>query len=85
MTDTKPGTSKVQSPPDFPTKEEMPHLTLKIQSHKNDVGKDTVRVFLTDATGGRNIKMPLDGVDLDASELTWAITKILRQWVGLPV
>jgi len=71
--------------PEFPTKEKSPKLEILIETHKKDATKEYLRVFVSDAVGGRNMILPIDGNDLDASELTWAITKVLRQWLGLPL
>lgn len=73
---------KVPDWPKFPSKEEMPTLFIRIEAVKANIHKGYVEVFMTDANGGRNFKLPINAKDndLDASELTWAITRTLREW-----
>ena len=73
--------------PKFPSKEELPVLFIRIEATKSDVKEDKICVFMTDANGCRNFYLPInkEDSDLDASELTWEITKLLREWNDMPV
>jgi hypothetical protein len=71
--------------PSHPSKKDVPRLHMRIEASAKAISGNVMTVYLLDSVGGRNFDLPINGDDLDASELTWAITKILRQWNGMKV
>jgi hypothetical protein len=77
--------NEVAQYPPHPTKSEEPRLFLRIEASSKAITDKTMTVYMVDSTGGRNFDLPINGDDLDASELTWAITKALRQWNAMAI
>lgn len=73
------GSCLVEYPP-HPSKSESPRFSIYIESREKWNSETEICIQLQDAKGARMMNLPLNGDDLDASELTWAITKALRQW-----
>jgi hypothetical protein len=71
--------------PSHPEKDTCPVFAIHIESREKWNSKDSISIQLQDTKGSRMIELPIKGDDLDASELTWAITKALRQWNKMPV
>lgn len=71
--------------PPHPSKKDVPRLHLRLEASSKAITDSKMTVYMTDSSGGRNFDIPIDGDDLDASELTWAITKALRQWNGMKI